>query len=75
MKHLIVFAHPNSSSLNAGLKEQLTASLIAGGHQIEIRDLYHIGFDPVLSLADMEGQRRGQVSEDVLTEQQFIAWA
>lgn len=75
MKHLIIFAHPNKNSLNTQLKDTLVSSLLERDHQLEVRDLYHIGFDPVLSLEDMEGQRRGEVARDVLTEQQFIEWA
>ena len=41
--------------------------------EVEVRDLYQIGFNPVLSLEDMEGQRRGTVNEEVRKEQEYIA--
>jgi NAD(P)H dehydrogenase (quinone) len=75
MKHLIVFAHPNHESLNSQLKQTLLEHLQGQGHEVQIRDLYQLNFDPVLSLADMQGQRVGQVSADVALEQEFISWA
>lgn len=75
MKHLIIYAHPNSDSLNSQLKQSLTAHLQDNGHEVMIRDLYQLNFNPVLSLADMQGQRAGRVSEDVQQEQTFISEA
>jgi NAD(P)H dehydrogenase (quinone) len=42
---------------------------------VVVRDLYQLNFNPVLSLKDMEGQRKGQVVNDVKHEQNFITWA
>ncbi|WP_265129625.1 NAD(P)H-dependent oxidoreductase [Chryseobacterium oranimense] len=75
MRHLIIYAHPNENSLNSNLLQTVVESLEKGNHEIEIRDLNKIGFDPVLSLADMQGQRAGKVSDDVKTEQDFISRA
>lgn len=75
MKHLIICAHPNPNSLNSHLKQTLVENLWDYGHEVEVRDLYHISFNPILSLNDMNGQRKGQVADDVKQEQQFILWA
>lgn len=75
MKHLIIYAHPNEGSLNHHLKETIVETLTAGGHEIQIRDLYQLNFDPVLSLEDMNGQRTGQLSVDLKQEQEYISWA
>ncbi|KPE49355.1 NAD(P)H-dependent oxidoreductase [Chryseobacterium indologenes] len=75
MRHLIIYAHPNEQSLNSHLLRTVTESLELQNHEIRVRDLYHIGFDPVLSIADMQGQRAGTVSEDVQKEQEHISWA
>ena len=74
MKHLIIYAHPNSSSINAQLKQHLVNHLQEHGQELVIRDLYQLNFNPVLSLSDMEGQRKGQVAADVAEEQEFIKW-
>ncbi|MCQ9640742.1 NAD(P)H-dependent oxidoreductase [Chryseobacterium sp. WG14] len=75
MKHLLIYAHPNENSLNHNLLQQVIATLQSGHHEIRIRDLYQMNFDPVLSLTDMQEQRAGKVSEDILVEQDFISWA
>jgi len=75
MKNLIVYAHPNSGSLNHFFKQTVLESLQESGEEIAIRDLNEINFNPVFSLEDMNGQRMGTVSDDVKTEQDFITWA
>nr|WP_315200616.1 NAD(P)H-dependent oxidoreductase [uncultured Flavobacterium sp.] len=75
MKHLIIYAHPNSQSLNSHLKQTLSEYLSNSGQEVVIRDLYELHFNPVLSLEDMQGQRMGKVAEDVKQEQEFISWA
>ena len=70
MKHLIIYCHPNENSLNNHL---LTTVLDAmDGQQVQVRDLYRLGFNPVLTLEDMAGQRKGVVSDDVKIEQSFV---
>ncbi|EFK32987.1 General stress protein 14 [Chryseobacterium gleum] len=75
MRHLIIYAHPNENSLNHNLLNTVVDTLRSQHHEIIVRDLYKIGFDPVLSLADMQGQRMGKASDDVKTEQDHISWA
>ena len=75
MKNLIVYAHPNSGSLNHFFKQTVLESLQESGEEIAVRDLNEINFNPVLSLDDMNGQRMGTVADDVQTEQDFITWA
>jgi len=75
MKNLIIYAHPNSGSLNHFFKNTIIESLEKSGQQIVVRDLNEINFNPVLSLQDMQGQRIGQVADDVKIEQDFISWA
>ncbi|MET4082677.1 NAD(P)H dehydrogenase (quinone) [Pedobacter sp. UYP30] len=75
MKHLIIYAHPDPSSLNNQLKNTLIEHLLNNGEEVELRDLYQLNFNPVLSLKDAEGQRKGKVANDVEKEQEFISWA
>jgi len=75
MKHLIIYVHPNENSLNSHFKNILVAQLQQQNHEVEVRDLYQINFNPVLSFEDMAGQRQGVVADDVKQEQEFIAWA
>jgi NAD(P)H dehydrogenase (quinone) len=75
MKNLIIYAHPNSGSLNHFFKQTILETLQESGEEIEVRDLYEINFNPVLSLNDMNGQRMGMVAPEIQTEQDFITWA
>jgi len=75
MKNLIVYAHPNSGSLNHFFKQTVLEILQESGEEIAVRDLNEINFNPVLSLEDINGQRMGTVADDVKTEQDFITWA
>ena len=75
MKHLIIYAHPHIGSLNHFLKETAVYTLEKANHEVRIRDLYELNFNPVLSLEDMAGQRKGQVAPLVGEEQKHIEWA
>lgn len=75
MRHLIIYAHPNENSLNHHLLSTVVETLQSRNEEIIVRDLYTIGFDPVLSLADIQGQRIGEISDDIKTEQEHISWA
>ena len=75
MKHLIIYAHPNPNSLNGQFKDTLVEHLQQDGQEIIVRDLYAVGFNPVLSLEDLAGQRKGLVADDVAKEQEFITWS
>lgn len=75
MKHLIIYAHPNQGSINSRLKETIVSTLKGKGHETITRDLYALNFDPILSWADMQGQRAGKVEPAVSAEQEHLAWA
>lgn len=75
MRHLIIYAHPNENSLNSRLLQTVIESLDKEHHDIQIRDLNKIGFNPVFSIEDMQGQFAGQISDDIKTEQEYISRA
>ncbi|MBL0741087.1 NAD(P)H-dependent oxidoreductase [Chryseolinea lacunae] len=75
MKHLVVYAHPNPASLNHHFLQTVVRTLEAGNHHVVVRDLNNLNFNPVLSLEDIQQQRKGVVEETVAVEQEFIAWA
>lgn len=75
MKHLIIYAHPNKDSLNHSIKEKVLEQLNKNNHQVEVRDLYKLGFNPIVTMDDMNGWYTGKVSSDVAKEQQYILWA
>ncbi|MBK3775879.1 flavodoxin family protein [Azospirillum brasilense] len=73
MKHVVVFAHPRSGSFIRQAAGAYVDELEQYGHSVEVRDLYTMGFNPVLS--EEELARAGPVPEDVRREQEIIAGA
>lgn len=74
-KTLIIYAHPNPKSFNHAIVETAEASLKAAGHEVRLRDLYEIGFNPVLKGEDFVALAAGATSPDVKAEQDHITWA
>jgi NAD(P)H dehydrogenase (quinone) len=76
MKTLVIVAHPNPASFNVnGILKTVTETLAAKGHDVRVRDLYALDFNPVLSGADFAAFQSGNIPEDIKTEQAHIAWA
>ncbi|SFC36646.1 NAD(P)H dehydrogenase (quinone) [Pseudomonas citronellolis] len=91
MNILIVYAHPEPRSLNGSLKDFAVARLQAAGHQVQVSDLYAMGWKAPLDAADSldgaaaerfdpsEDSRRayasGRQSADIATEQAKLRWA
>ena len=49
MRVLVVYTHPSPSSYTASVLTRVLAGLEAAGHEVDVLDLYAIGFDPLLS--------------------------
>jgi NAD(P)H dehydrogenase (quinone) len=75
MKHLIVYAHPHPESFNHAILETTVKALRKKGHDIVVRDLYAIDFQPVLKPEDTESMKAGQTPKDIQKEQEFITEA
>jgi NAD(P)H dehydrogenase (quinone) len=72
MKYLIVYAHPNPQSFNHAILETISGELRKKGKEFDVRDLYEIGFKPVLKLDDLAAIRKGTAVQDVQVEQDYI---
>ena len=72
MYHLIVIAHPRRRSFNMQLARAYADELSRRGHEIEVRDLYALQFDPVLSNRDIAAALHGRAPRDVRREQAAI---
>ncbi|WP_066194666.1 NAD(P)H-dependent oxidoreductase [Gracilibacillus timonensis] len=53
MKALIVFCHPREESFSHALLERITKTLVAKGYQVNVRDLYKMDFQPILTGPEM----------------------
>jgi len=49
MRVLVIFAHPLGDSYAATLRDTVVAALEAGGHIVDLCNLYQEDFDPILS--------------------------
>src|SRR6185369_6358985 len=47
MRVFIVHAHPEPKSFNGAMTTAAVATLLAAGHEVQVSDLYAMGFDPV----------------------------
>jgi putative NADPH-quinone reductase len=52
MRVLMVYCHPREDSYCAALRDAALAALRERGHEVDLRDLYAEGFNPVLSAAE-----------------------
>lgn len=72
MKYLIVYAHPNPESFNHAILDAIIEQLTALGSIVNVRDLYKIQFNPVLSKEDLQQIASGTIPPDIKAEQEFI---
>ena len=72
MKYLIIYAHPNPASFNHAIMQTISEELKKSNKDFEVRDLYKIGFNPVLSAEDLAAIQNGAVSHEIKTEQDYI---
>lgn len=72
MNHLVILAHPRAESFNMQVMRTYVDELRQQGHDVTERDLYRIGFNPVLTTADLVAIERGTPPHDIAQEQDFI---
>jgi NAD(P)H dehydrogenase (quinone) len=73
MKYLIVYAHPNTRSFNHAILETISGELKKKKKDFMVRDLYKMGFDPVLSAKDLQAIQDGAVPKEIKREQKFVS--
>ncbi len=75
MNHLIILAHPNPSSFCAGIRDAVQEAAAVAGHEVRVRDLYALGWNPILSGQDIVSLRAKEIPPDIAEEQAYLAWA
>jgi len=70
--NLIVSCAPIEKSLTNELKEEITKVLIKRSENVEIRNLYDLKFNPVISQEDIFLASKGQYKPDVKVEQRYV---
>lgn len=72
-KHMVIFSDPNYDSFIRNVFETVVDFFSnEGGHDVVARDLYAMGFKPVLDQQDLEDFKQGIISMDITQEQRAI---
>ncbi len=75
MNQLIIIAHPKKDSFSHKIKISLEKEFINQRYSFKIRDLYEIGFKPVLTEEELKLNKEGKNLPDIAVEQSYIEWA
>lgn len=75
MNHLIVYAHPSSDSFSSKILAVAKEFSVEKEYKTEVRDLYSIGFDPLLKNSDLKRMQDGETPDEIKREQNYIQWA
>ena len=70
-KHAVILCHPELDSFNAAVAKRYCETVQQFGHEVVLRDLYRMGFDPVLK-ANEQAQSAFTLSPDVVNELKVI---
>ena len=71
-RHVVILAHPDPASFNGAIAELYCRVVRGLGHEAILRDLYEIGFDPVLKNHERPGKAGFSISDDVRQELEII---
>ena len=64
LRHAIIACHPSETSFTLAIARRYAEAVRTHGHDVIVRDLYRLGFDPVLK----DEERQGHPRADVLAE-------
>ncbi|MFL0414220.1 NAD(P)H-dependent oxidoreductase [Sphingomonas sp. 179-I 2A4 NHS] len=54
-RHIVILCHPEQDSFNASVADRYSRTVRSEGHEVFVRDLYAMGFDPVLRNLEQPG--------------------
>jgi len=72
-RHAVILCHPDPSSFNHAIAGAYCDAVRAAGQEVVLRDLYAVGFDPVLKAAERPTNVAAVYGTDVLAEVDAIA--
>lgn len=73
MKHAVIAAHPDPESFTLSVARTYCEAATAKGHTASLRDLYTMGFDPLLKTSEIAGRKGFAPAEDVKAERAALA--
>jgi putative NADPH-quinone reductase len=68
MKVLVVYAHPVEGSFSSAIRRRVVDTLLAGGHDVDLLDLYAEDFRPVLNAEERRLHRAGPERKPAIAE-------
>lgn len=68
VRHAVILAHPDEDSFNAAVARTWCDAVRACGHEAELRDLYRLGFNPVLKPCEQPRPDHYAMANDVAAE-------
>ena len=71
-RHVVILCHPDPASFNHSVADAYASAVLASGQQVLMRDLYALGFDPVLKGSERPTAPDFKVSADVQSELELI---
>jgi len=75
MKTLIILSHPDPNSFNHAIVKRVIHKLETKQHEIRVRDLYEMNFQPILKEDCFTTGYSTQIPSSVREEQEHIKWA
>lgn len=74
-KHAVILCHPDEDSFCASVARRYCTTVDEAGQEVELRDLYRLGFDPVLKSLERPTHPDFTLSDDVAAELGAISGA
>jgi NAD(P)H dehydrogenase (quinone) len=74
-RHVVILCHPEERSFNAAVAQAYCETVRALGHEAILRDLYRLGFDPVLKAGERPSVGERALPDDVAAEFESIGGA
>lgn len=71
-RHVVVLAHPDRKSFNGLIADTYCQTVASLGQEAIVRDLYAIGFDPLLKSTERAGSKPPSLGSDVIAERETI---
>lgn len=72
MQHLLIICHPKRQSFTQTIARAYAEELQALGHEVVVRDLYRVGFDPLLSEGELMDAEKPTVPAAIRREQRRL---
>ncbi len=72
MKQLVILSHPSGENLTNLVWSEIASFYEKHNSEIEVRDLYKMNFNPVMSSEDIAAIENGTASMEILEEQDLV---